>query len=187
MKLLQLEFGFVMDEESKDIYRTKGAELIPSSQEEYDRYVKFIAKMASLWNDATEVDNIPDDVYIDEVKNVYYKVDEGNIVIWKIYEGSEFLEPKIMQLIVVDLEDLKILLSNESIIQCLIDLNVGFEPKVDGNWRIEFIEYCDSLYKVSYKIDSQNISLGIKKVIVKKEPARMHSKPKAKRPSWLDR
>ena len=174
MSYVNLEYGFMMDENTKEVYRIIDNTMHPSTPEEYQRLLDYNNKRSTLWSDATRVDKIPDDVLLDDDTNIYFSTDESCV---SIYREQQDPEPYIAMICIQDLEDLSYSgLSGRGKAATLKLLGLVKDYIVDGEWHNDIVDWNSKTYKVNYKITNDAVMVGVKKIL---RGVPVHSKKKA--------
>ena len=165
MSYLSLEYGYMMDEQTKEVYKLKDNTLIPSTQEEYDRTCNYFNKKTSVWSDSTDIDVYPDDVMLDDASGIYFQIDGDTVSLYnEVNRNEPNLDLKIQMIVVSDLEDLQYTgLSSRGRFAVIKLLGLIVEFTKDGQWHTEVKEYKHHTYKMSYKINEVPM-LSIKRV-----------------------
>ena len=182
MKLLDLDYGYTIDEETQEVYRLKDGTLHRSSVEEYDNTYNFIKKNRSLWSDSTQVDKVPDTV-IQDSENTWIDIDEDGISIYKIDDSDINFEQQIKMIFIDDLNDLQYTgISQRGKFAIVKILGLITEYVKDGEWHSDIKKFNNKMYKFTYRINDNPV-IGIKKVTLGKE---VKMKPKKKVDTILD-
>ena len=167
MSYISLEYGYMMDEDTKEVFKLKDSTLIASTSEEYKRTCDYFSKKTGVWSDSTDVDVYPDDVLLDDDSGIYFSIEGDNVSLYKeINRDEPNLDLKIQMIVINDLEDLQFTgLTSRGRFAIIKLLGLITEFTKDGEWHTDIKEYKRFTYKISYKIDSTP-SLSIKKVVM---------------------
>jgi hypothetical protein len=182
MAYINLDYGFVMDEDTKEVFRLKDEVLIPSNIGEYERIAKFVKLHENLWNDATDVDEIPDTALQDE-NNIYFNIEENGVSFYKYIGEDVQFEQKIRMIYIEDLEDIQWTgISQRGKFAIIKLLGLINEYTKDGDWHTEIKQFNNKHYKFTYRI-TENPVMSIKPITI---GAEVKMKPKKKVDMVLD-